>query len=297
VIYPIYWRLDFCLTHSETGEIVYTMNMSRSSKKKSADPIIIDEEHGLIFDSEQELYSHFENEIQTLEREFFTLRKPEDINEFEFKKYDTQLEKLLDDPDEVWEDSSTLGQQQRVFIYIRQFESVTHIAACYLTESTPSFVYLHFPTSDESLVERYRRGQMVFQRMMGDLPMGALDGDALHEGDDLANGLYKAMLLLRSDKDIPEDEFPDYAEFREETLEDADEIWRSGDSTGNVLVSFIKEFSEEDEFFYVVVTVEDAPSGSHALLFSFPSRDKGLIDRYRHGENLQAEEVVQESSH
>jgi len=277
---------------------MYTMGiMSKSSKRKNADPIIIDEEHGLIFDSEQELYSHFENEIQTLEREFFSLRKDEDINEFEFKKYDKQLEKLLDDPDEVWEDTATLGATSRVFIYIRQFEKVTHIAACYLTESTPSFVYLHFPTSDEALVERYRRGQMVFQRMMGDTPMGAIDGDALHEGDDLASGLYKAMLLLRADKDIPEEEFIDFADCREETLEDADEIWRSGDSLGNVLVSFIKEFSEEDEFYYVVVTVEDAPSGSHALLFSFPTRDKGLVDRYRHGENLQAEEVVQESSH
>lgn len=273
------------------------MSMSRSSKKKSNEPIVIDEEHGLVFESEQDLYSHFEKEIQTLEREFFSLRKQEDINEFEFKKYDNQLEKLLDDPDEVWEDTSSLGSQQRVFIYIRRFDSISHVAACYLTESTPSFVYLHFPTSDESLVDNYRRGQMVFQRMMGDMPMGALDGDALHEGDELASGLYKAMLLLRGDKDIPEDEFGSYAECREPTLEDADEIWRSGDSTGNVLVSFLKEFNEDDEFYYIVVTVEDAPSGSHALLFSFPTRDKGLVDRYRHGENLQAEEVVQESSH
>ncbi len=45
--------------------------MSKSSKKKSFEPIVIDEAHGLIFDSEQDLYSHFENEIQTLEREFF----------------------------------------------------------------------------------------------------------------------------------------------------------------------------------------------------------------------------------
>lgn len=272
------------------------MGMSRSSKKKAVDPIIIDEEHGLIFDSEQELYSHFEKEIQTLEREFFSLRKSGDISEFEFKKYDKHLEKLLDDPDEVWEDTDTL-RDQRVFIYIRRFEKVFHIAACYLTESTPSFVYLHFPTMDDRLVERYRRGQMVFQRMSADMAMGAIEGDALHEGDDLATGLYKAMLLLRSDKDIPEDEFHHYADCREECLEDADEIWRAGDSLGNVLVSFIKEFNDEDEFYYVVVTVEDAPSGSHALLFSFPTRDKGLIDRYRHGENLQAEEVVQESSH
>ena len=48
---------------------------------------------------------------------------------------------------------------------------------------------------------------------------------------------------------------------------------------------------------YVVVTIEDTPSSSHALLFSFPTGDKNLLDRYRHGENLQAEEVVQEASH
>ncbi|MBX3022037.1 MAG: peptidase [Bdellovibrionales bacterium] len=271
--------------------------MSRSSKKRVLEPIVIDEEHGLVFESEQDLYSHFEKEIQVLEREFFGLRSTNDIEELEFGKYDKHLERLLDDPDEVWEDPSTLGEQ-RMFIYIRRFDKdVFHVAACYLTKSTPSFVYLHFPTTDNDLVERYRRGQMVFQRSNADVQLGAIEGDALHEGDDLAAGLFKAMLLLRSDKDIPEEEFHMFADCREETLEDADEIWRSGDTLGNVLVSFIKEFSEDDEFAYVVVTVEDAPSGSHALLFSFPTRDKGLLDRYRHGENLQAEEVVQENSH
>lgn len=275
---------------------MYNIIMSRTSRKKQIEPIIIDEEHGLVFESEQDLYSHFEKEIQVLENEFFSLRGQADISEQEFKRYDRHLERLLDDPDEVWEDTDTLGDQ-RMFIYIRRFDQeVFHVAACYLTESTPSFVYLHFPTTDQKLVERYRRGQIVFQRTNADVPMGAIDGDALHEGDELASGLYKAMLLLRSDKDIPEDEFHTFTDFREHTLEDADEIWRSGDSVGNTLVSFIKEYADDD-LFYVVVTVEDAPSNSHALLFSFPTKDRSLVDRYRHGENLQAEEVVQESSH
>jgi hypothetical protein len=271
--------------------------MSRSSRKKSADPIIIDEAEGLVFENEAALYAHFENEIKVLEREFFSLRGKNDISEMEFNQYDPQLETLLDDPDEVWEDKETLGDQ-RMFIYVRRFdEDISHIAACYLTESTPSFVYLHFPTRDRELVERYRRGQLAFERSQSDLPPGAIDGDALYEGDELAVGLYRAMLALRGEKDIAEDDFHEYAEFREQTLEEADEIWRSSDSLGNVLVSFIKEFGDEDEFTYIVVTVEDAPSGSHALLFSFPTHDKGLVERYRHGENLQAEEVVQESSH
>jgi hypothetical protein len=274
--------------------------MSRSSKKKSSAAIIIDESRGLVFENEQDLYSHFSKEIETLEKEFFDLRDESDVAEERFEEYDPQLELLLDDPDEVWEDSETVNGQ-RIFIYLRRFDDeISHIAACYLTESTPSFVYLHFPTRNEALLDKYRRGQMVFQRAHADAPVGAIDGDALHEGDELAMGLYKAMLMLRSEKDLPETEFPEYAERREITLEEADEIWRSDDSLGNVLVSFIKEFGEdeeESESFYVVVTVEDAPSGSHALLFSFPTKDKGLVDRYRHGENLQAEEVVQENSH
>ena len=276
------------------------MSMARSSsKKKAAQPIVIDEQQGLVFNSETDLFSHFAREISALEHEFKDSRKRDDILESDFRKYETQLEALLDDPDEVWEDSQT-SEGQSIFIYIRRFEDdqVWHIAACYLTQDTPSFVYLHFPTRDEKLVAQFRRNQQVFDRSQSDIPIGAIDGDALHEGDDLATGLYKAMLLLRSDKDIPEDQFHHYEDLRELTLENADEIWRSSDSMGNILVSFIKDLSDDDEELqYIVVTAEDAPSGSHALLFSFPTRDKTLVERYRHGENLQADEVVQESSH
>ena len=272
---------------------------SRSSKKQSADPIVINEEQGLIFANEDDLYAHFAPEIQTLEREFTKLRGKADLPEADFDRFDEHLERTLDDPDEVWEDESSFDTGgPALYIYIRQFnEEVYHVAACYLTGASPSFVYLHFPTNDSDLIERYRRGALVFERANADRALGAIEGDALYENDDLAEGLYRAMLLLRSEKDIFEDEFLAYADFREDTLEDADEIWRSSDSVGNVLVSFIKEFSDEDDFTYVVVTVEDEPSGSHALLFSFPTTDPGLVDRYRHGENLQAEEVTQESSH
>lgn len=277
------------------------MNMARSSKKKNAPLIVIDEQAGLVFNNETDLFSHFANEIAALEHEYKDLRKRDDVAESEFKKFEDNLEILLDDPDEVWEDTQT-ATGQSIFIYIRRFETekedIYHVAACYLTQDTPSFVYLHFPTRDEDLVAAYRRNQQVFDRTRAEIPMGAIDGDALHEGDELATGLYNAMLMVRGDKDIPEDQFHHYEDLRELTLEGADEIWRSADSMGNVLVSFIKDVSDEDEeLHYIVVTAEDAPSGSHALLFSFPTRDKSLADRYRHGENLQAEEVVQENSH
>ena len=130
---------------------------------------------------------------------------------------------------------------------------------------------------------------------------GGIEGDALSEGDDLALGLYKAMLIVRSTSDIEESLFQNYAELREETIEEADEIWRNTTSNGYTLVTFIKDFSRAEEgaehLYYMAVTLEDEGTNSHALLFSFPSNDENLVDRYRHGENLQAEEVIQESSH
>lgn len=280
---------------------------SATARKRRPNPkIIIDEANGLVFSSEEDLYRHFNIEIDELEKEFFRLRRRDDIPEGQFTDYESNLTTLLEDPDEVWEDNETI-KGRPLIIYMRKMASTEqgeeaplfHVAACYLTEDIPSFVYLHFPTLDAELVEKYRRGSMIYDRSLKNVPIGAMEGDALSEGEELAAGLYQAMLKLRSEKDIPEEKFPEYYILREETLEEADEIWRSRDSMGNVLVTFIKESQDpnDQEVHYIVVTVEDAVSNSHALLFSFPTSDLSLLERYRHGENLQAEEVVQEASH
>ena len=277
--------------------------MSDTGQKK-VEEIVIDLEKGLIFSSEEALYKHFMNEIKKLEGEFLKMRSTSsDISEKDFVKFEDHLNDVLEEPDEIWEDARSI-KGQKLAIYIKNFTekkggSLFHVAITYLTNSAPSFIYLHFPTNDLKLIEKYRRGDLVYNGMVKNVPLGgAIEGDALMEGDGLACGLYEAMSKLRNEGDIVEKDFRQYGQFRETTIEDADEIWRSNDAMGNILVRFIKEFSVDgQEFFYVVVTVEDAASNSHALLFSFPTRDKGLVARYRYGENLQAEEVVRESSH
>ena len=270
------------------------------------EPIVIDEPRGLIFSTEDELYDHFLPQIQALEKEFFTFRSDEDVPEKDFEAYEGLLAKTLDDPDEIWEDAQTLhGFHVRAFVSRfdgeggDEGEALYYVALAYCADDVPTFVFLHFPSTDFSLVERFRRGELLFDRVIKEVEPGALEGDALTEGDDLAVGLYKAMLKVRSDRDVPEEKFQSQAEMREPTIEEPDEIWRTNDLSGNILVSFIKDFSEgaDGELWYIVVTIEDTPSSSHALLFSFPTRDRNLVDRYRHGENLQAEEVVQEASH
>lgn len=267
--------------------------------------IVIDAVKGLSFHTEEELFEHFAEDIGKFEKEYFSKRNPNaDISEEELAKFESHLTPCLEFPDEIWEDSTSLSDPVRIYIKyfeddLEDFDYSYHVAVCYMTGGTPSFVYLHFPSVDLDLVEVYRRGEILFDRSLLNVPPGAIEGDALTEGDELALGLYKAMMLVRSEKDIPESKFRDLAHLREETLEEPDEIWRNTDTGGNVLVTFVREFPDELEgdTYYLVITLEDMPSSSHALLFSFPTSDKSLTERYRHGENLQAEEVIQESSH
>jgi hypothetical protein len=266
------------------------------------DRIVIDEPQGLVFQSEDELYDHFLPQIHSLEKEYFTARVGTDIQEKDFGHYEELLNQVLDDPDEIWEDATSIhGFKVRAYVghYASGIEAIYYVALAYVTGDTPSFIFLHFPSNDLDLVDRFRRGNLIYDRVLKEVEAGAVDGDALTEGDHLAVGLYKAMLTLRSSKDVPEADFHSLEHLREGTIEDADEIWRSNDLDGNTLVTFIKYYPDEGtrDVHYVVVTIEDTASSSHALLFSFPSIDSGLIDRYRHGENLQAEEVVQEASH
>lgn len=277
----------------------------RSSRREDfvKEQIVIDESRGLIFSTEDELYDYFLPQIQALEKEYFSLRKDDDIQESEFWRYEELLNQVLDDPDEIWEDATTIhGCNVRTYVghyTSAEHESVYYLALTYSTRDLPTFIYLHFPSHDIDLIDTFRRGNLVYDRVLKEVANGAVDGDALTEGDPLAVGLYRAMLTLRNQKDLVEQDFKEYESLRESSIEEADEIWRSVDLAGNILVTFIKEFPEQgkDGLHYLVVTIEDTPSNSHALLFSFPTCDPNLIDRYRHGENLQAEEVVQEASH
>jgi hypothetical protein len=289
--------------YEKSSAALKTKGRSPRREQMMKEEIVIDESRGLVFTSEDELYDHFLPQIQALEKEYFMARADDDIHENEFARYEELLNHVLDDPDEIWEDATTIhGFKVRAYVghYASpEDESLYYVALAYATDDVPSFVYLHFPSRDLGLVDRFRRGNLIYDRILKEVEKGAVEGDALSEGDDLAVGLYRAMLTLRSEKDVIEENFKDFENLRETTIEEPDEIWRSVDLSGNILVTFIKSFPDEQvaDLHYIVVTIEDTPSSSHALLFSFPTSDTSLVDRYRHGENLQAEEVVQEASH
>lgn len=263
--------------------------------------IVIDQQAGLVFHSEKELYDYFRPQIEALEQEHQKWRKGDDLQEEDVSNLSDLLDHTLDEPAEIWYDEKTF-KEFPIFHFIRPIEELDafHVAVTYVSsDDEPTFIFLHFVTKDLELASRYRRGDLVYDRAFEEVGFGALEGDALSDGDPMAIGLFLSMLKLRGEQDVPFEEFQRLGECREDTIESADEIWRTHDLHGNTLVTFIKEFSEHEirDLSYVAVTQEDANSNVHSLLFSFPTTDANLLDRYRHGENLQAEEVSQESSH
>jgi len=283
---------------------------SRAKTKKPASPsekeyIIVDEAAGLIFESEKDLFGYFQDAINKLESEYQSLRSAEDFTDEEQINREHYLEVTLDEPDEVWMDEKTM-EEFAIYHFIKNItegsDSFTYVAVAYVSseDEYPTFVFIHFPTKDTRVAQNYQRGELVYDKTFEQVSEGVIEGDALGEGDPLAMGLYLAMLKVRGEKDIPQDKFKDFASLREETIESADEIWRKNDLDGNVLVSFIKEFPDHEDvkdLTYIAVTQEDEDSNVHSLLFSFPTTDRTLVDRYRQGENLQADEVSQESAH
>jgi len=280
----------------------------KKKSKKSKDSqsaktqIIIDEGRGLIFDDENEVVEHFKKEIETLEKEYHEWRPETDIELDDIEDIDQHLTELLQEPDEVWLSTSTLkGISLGTFVGYFEAEeediSFYYITLTYFVDNIPRFVFLHFATTDLNLVKKYQRGEKIYDRNNQAIQSDEEAIDALTEGDELAVGLYGAMLKLRNQSDIPESEFPNYIKYREETIEEPDEIWRKIDSEGRVLVSFVKSIEDSGDMKYIVVTTEDEASESQYLLFSFPTKDTNLVDRYKQGESVDASSYTREESH
>lgn len=278
---------------------------NKAAKKiQDKELIVIDESQGLIFENDKTLFGYFSEQIKAMEDRYAKHYAPSrDFNEAEIDAKENWLESTLDDPDEIWIDTET-SPEVPLYTLIKAIddpeEPFIYVAVVYLNaeEKYPSFVFIHFATKDTQLAETFRQKEIIYHRKLEAIQFAAIEGDSLLEGDHLAIGLLESMMKLRNEKDVPAEKFQDFAEQREDTINNPDEIWRKVDSEGHTLVTFIRDISEfKADHWYIVVTEEDPNTEVHSLLFSFPTNDSTLADRYRQGENLEAEEVSQESSH
>ena len=272
------------------------------SEVKSEEQLSIDPKRGWTFKSEEELFEFFQEDIKVIEKMFNKLRK----NALKEGRKKT-LEYSLEHPDQIWLSDKFFEDERPLWLYVKDHKKTIELVFCHCFKKEPTFIYLFFSLPlDFDFKKFIKNFELIkeFSQSSASIPppIGALEGDSLFEGDALARGLYQAMMTLRNSDDLLEEDFIDFSDMREPSIEAADEIWRTMDSYGNHLVYFIKEFEHTNDIgtealYYVVVTVEDSLSESNVLLFSFPTFDESLVDRYRVGENLQGDEVVQEGSH
>jgi len=280
--------------------------LKKTTKKfQEKELIVVDEAQGLIFENEKTLLGFFSKQLDSYQSKYDKNYNPKvDFSEEEVLEKEILLESVLDDPDEIWVDKESYPDVP-VYTLIKEMqhgdELFNYVAVVYLNseEKFPTFVFIQFPTKDPELVDLFREKEIIYHRKLESIQFAAIDGDSLLEGDYLAIGLLEAMMKVRSDKDIPAEDFQKYAEYRDQAINEPDEIWRKVGSDGQILVTFIADISEHagSDAHYVVVTEEDPNTQVHSLLFSFPSNDEALLSRYRQGENLEAEEVTTENSH
>lgn len=273
-----------------------------SEEVKSGEQLSIDPDRGWTFKSEEELFEFFQEDIKAIEKTFDKLRK-----NARKEGAKSTLEFTLERPDQIWLSDKFFKDKRPLWLYVKNHKKKKELVFCHCFEKEPTFIYLFFSLPLDFEFKKLIKGFVLIKEFSQSstsvqAPTGALEGDSLFEGDALASGLYQAMMTLRNSDDLLEEDFVDFSDMREPSIEEADEIWRTMDSYGNHLVYFIKEFEytndiETEVLYYVVVTVEDSVSESNVLLFSFPTFDESLVDRYRVGENLQGDEVVQEGSH
>ena len=64
--------------------------------------VLVDDDNDLIFCNDGCVHEYFEPQIDHLVAEYNGLRKPNDIPLSEFKKFESYMQLVLSEPDEVW---------------------------------------------------------------------------------------------------------------------------------------------------------------------------------------------------
>ena len=246
--------------------------------------ILLDTHNDMIFCDEKCLRENFEGEISELEQEYTSLRSPEDIPTESHAKYSHLLKLVLNEPDEVWE-QPTDDDSPPMSFFIGEFlvgnEQIFYVAAAYFAEDKPAFVYMHFPTTDLRLVEKFKVGTLVFDAAEEESRIG---DDEINE-DHIGYEIYRTMLDLRSDEDIGIEEFESYDHLKLATVDKPEEIWRQIDDTGATFLIYISHHEKNMEpLAYLVVAAEDDLSESAVPLFGFPTLDQKLLEKFRVGE-------------
>ncbi|MCM2278275.1 MAG: PBECR2 nuclease fold domain-containing protein [Oligoflexia bacterium] len=268
--------------------------------------LFVEEEVGRIFCSEDCIATFFTPEIERLEKEYYRRLSPSDLPASERESLAHLRWITIQEPDEVWREKTLTGDYR--YTLISEFQpgnkKIWSVCICLFLRGEPSFLYLAFPTRNAAMVNSYRRGERVQwirpaaegSRLPRDGTLGMLNpqGDEQGPSDRLADSwtedeTYRAQISQeRRSDDIPAEEFELYHGCVEETLSEPDEVWSvqtTEDPESPRIFHFIRHYPDDKPaVWYVIVARELVEEEQIEILDAFPTRDSGLVERYRRGE-------------
>ena len=231
--------------------------------------------------------------LEVLEQEEGEFRKQLNIeNEdpfLEITSSQNYLQQALKRPQEIWVSTNDLEQSFYTHILKVQHkkQSLYFILICSYVEGEPAFVFYRMATGHMELVKKYRRDD-VYKGESTSQVAAKVPTEVFEAVEFKKSNLLAEMLTGRSPHDIALEDFSNYEQFFQETLEDPDEVFERNDDEGDSIHTYIKSFKLGDEsFFYVVVGLFFEGEESMIIpIISFPSVDKKMYPQYAVGNKI-----------
>jgi hypothetical protein len=252
--------------------------------------VYVEENSNRFFCSEKCIRDYYDPIAEFYKKAHFIMRDAHDIPESDFAKYESYAPLALNSPDEVWCDANEQGETHYFFHknFMDEGGAFSYVIMCFCLELEPTYMILAFPTRDRKLSDEYRRGKKLDMSPLNEEvesvqpeARGALEEELL---SNQSNAVEEEMLRWRSKDDISVDEFDDYAHLLDESIESPNEVWELQDAQGATLLSMITQ--HDDGVTYIVICRNDQKSEaqeSWQVLYSFPTKDAKLVERYRRG--------------
>jgi hypothetical protein len=249
--------------------------------------VYVEESANRYFCSEKCIRTYYDPMAEYYRQQMMGIRDPHDISEADFGDYESYAPLCLSNPDEEWVDTTEFGETITFFLsnFTNEGGKFTYVVACFCLEDEPTYILLSFPTRDKKLAEEFRRGEKV-ERKEEDDDVGEPEVSPVLAEDFLArqgNAIEEEMLRHREPDDIPQKEFEEYVHLVDQTIENPDEVWELQDEGDNPILTLISQ--HEENLHYVVICTFESNEGQESwrVIYSFPTRDPALVQRYRRG--------------
>lgn len=296
-------------TRSKPEPRLYCMHCRRLLEKGEK-VLFVEEEIGRVFCSEGCITAYFLPDVEYLEQEYFKNLQPIDLSEQDRESLSHLRWMTLQSPDEVWCEKTQSGDHRYTLISAfnhEKFNQIWCVSISLFLRGEPSFLYLAFVTRDAALVEHFRQGERLPQKPAAEAsekPPVELDGRLAAPWTPDETYLAELNKSRRKD-DIPLEEFDKYEGCLEETLEVPDEVWmlprrsRPGlPLKGPTLYHFMRHYpGGKRGLWYIIIARETDNRDQLEILDAFPTRDPGMVDRFRTGQQEVGKQSYPQTSH